>query len=366
MFNYSSDEEVVPSENAGPEVVAVPETPKAEMPEAPVIKVLILTEGGGSLGWGHLTRCLALTQGLEEAGCEWQAVVNTQGSLPSSASGPKWFQGNWQKINESAERPIRVADYVIIDSAVAPEAVYEKIHSLNPNLVVIDDNNRVKFPPCLLVNPNVYGAQMNYPEICDARVGAEYALLRQPFWDASPKTSGPVKSVLIALGGGNFQAVKKDVLKFFVATYPDFKKFVIGCGRERSSDDRKDGDPNTVFFRDIDAKRMRDVMISSDIAMSAGGQTLTELARMGVPAIAFNLVENHDRNVDAWASLGFVQKADAKDMEGSKALIKAFIDQLNQDIDGRMQMVSKAQQMVDGQGVKRLVEELIRKKAERS
>ncbi|MDO8302615.1 MAG: hypothetical protein Q7T18_05180, partial [Sedimentisphaerales bacterium] len=104
-----------------------------------MIKVLILTEGGGSLGWGHLTRCAAIAEGLEAAGCEWQGVINAQGSLPSLASGPRWFSGNWQEIDEAATRPISLADTIIIDSYLAPESVYEKIHALNPNLVVIDD-----------------------------------------------------------------------------------------------------------------------------------------------------------------------------------------------------------------------------------
>lgn len=321
-----------------------------------MLKVLILTEGGGKTGWGHLTRCLALSQGLEEAGCQWRGVVNAQGVVPSAVSGPQWVIEDWRHIHGGAKNSMCWADYVIIDSYLASAGVYEKIYTLNPNLIVIDDNNRIEYPSCILINPNIYGKQMVYPDAYRVWAGEKYILLRQPFWDVQPKTFGPLQSVLITLGGGDFQSLKNEILRFLAGEYPDLKKTVIDCGREGLSNENKDGDANTIFLRDVDANKMRDVMVASDVAISAGGQTLAELARTGVPAVAFTLAGNQRRNVEAWSTLGFVQKADEKDIDGAKILMRTFIGRGAQD---RNDIAVKVMKMVDGQGARRIVANLI-------
>jgi UDP-4-amino-4,6-dideoxy-N-acetyl-beta-L-altrosamine N-acetyltransferase len=54
---------------------------------------------------------------------------------------------------------------------------------------------------------------------------------------------------------------------------------------------------------------MRDVMLESDIAISACGQTLYELARVGVPTVAVAVAENQMNNAEGWREAGFIEYA---------------------------------------------------------
>ena len=40
------------------------------------MKVIILTEGGKDIGFGHITRCMSLYQAFEEKGIKSQFIVN--------------------------------------------------------------------------------------------------------------------------------------------------------------------------------------------------------------------------------------------------------------------------------------------------
>ena len=45
------------------------------------MKITILTEAGGNIGFGHLTRCIALYQAIEEKGYSPELIVNGDESI---------------------------------------------------------------------------------------------------------------------------------------------------------------------------------------------------------------------------------------------------------------------------------------------
>ena len=46
-----------------------------------------------------------------------------------------------------------------------------------------------------------------------------------------------------------------------------------------------------------------------DLAVSAAGQTLYELAQMGVPTIAIQVADNQKDNIEGWLKAGFIHFA---------------------------------------------------------
>ncbi len=53
---------------------------------------------------------------------------------------------------------------------------------------------------------------------------------------------------------------------------------------------------------------MKNAMIKCDIAISAAGQTLFELARIGVPTYAVQVAENQTLNMLSWKKCNFYWK----------------------------------------------------------
>ncbi len=50
-------------------------------------------------------------------------------------------------------------------------------------------------------------------------------------------------------------------------------------------------------------------MLVSDIAISSGGQTLCELARIGTPTIGICCAQNQQQNLECWRDTSFAEYA---------------------------------------------------------
>lgn len=57
---------------------------------------------------------------------------------------------------------------------------------------------------------------------------------------------------------------------------------------------------NIRFFYSLDAEHMKTLMLESDVAISAGGQTLYELASVGLPTIAIQVVDNQSEDISGF------------------------------------------------------------------
>jgi UDP-2,4-diacetamido-2,4,6-trideoxy-beta-L-altropyranose hydrolase len=101
-------------------------------------------------------------------------------------------------------------------------------------------------------------------------------------------------------------------MRFLAAGYPWFKKhIVVGSAFRNLAELESIADDNTRLIHAPDAEGMKAVMLESDIAVTSGGQTLYELARLGVPSVALAVADNQRNNVAAWEKNGFVENAGA-------------------------------------------------------
>ncbi len=98
---------------------------------------------------------------------------------------------------------------------------------------------------------------------------------------------------------------------------------------------------------------MLDIMLDSDAAISAGGQTLYELARVGVPTISIAVAENQKHNVYNWQKVGFSKFAGYWDDKSLLSNILKIIELLN-DYNIRLDMGKSGKLHVDGQGSQKI------------
>jgi spore coat polysaccharide biosynthesis predicted glycosyltransferase SpsG len=100
------------------------------------------------------------------------------------------------------------------------------------------------------------------------------------------------------------------------------------------------------------------LMSEADLAVSAGGQTLYELAATGCPAIAISVAENQDVPLAALEDAGCVRvagrMADGDVLMRLQGLLRALIG----DAESRFAMSMAGQRLVDGNGVARVLEAL--------
>jgi UDP-2,4-diacetamido-2,4,6-trideoxy-beta-L-altropyranose hydrolase len=323
------------------------------------MKVLILTEGGKNIGFGHLTRCLSLCQAFETRNHKPEFIVNGDDSIKSILHEKKFKILNWAEGEEKIRQPLKEADVVIIDSYLAGEKTYRKISDFARFSVYLDDNCRINYPPGIVINWNIYAPDLEYPmkDGVTYLLGPKYISLRKAFWNVpSKKTRKKVNHVMVTFGGDDSKNVTPKVLSFLTREYPSLKKnIIIGNAFKNFRVIEETADSNTRFFHSPDDYGMKEIMMESDVAISSGGQTLFELARTGVPPVVVVVADNQQNNVNGWEKKGFIENAgfwtDKNLMDNVAIKFQRFMD-----YHQRSQSAKIGQQLVPGNGADRILD----------
>lgn len=279
------------------------------------MKVFILTEGSKQIGLGHITRCLSLCQAFEEKGILPEFIINGDETAEEFLKGERHKILDWTFNEGKALDYVKEADIVIIDSYLAEYDFYQNISKLVKVPVYIDDNKRLDYPAGIVVNGTVFAEEMGYRQRKDIvyLLGSKYTALRKEFWEVPEKEiKGDLKNVMITFGGDDARNMTPKVLKLLCQNYQELTKNII-IGKGFQDIDKQEvetlKDSNTILTYSPDAEGMRKVMFESDVAISAGGQTLYELARMGVPTIAIAVADNQMNNIKGCQKAGFIEYA---------------------------------------------------------
>ncbi len=277
------------------------------------MKVFILTEGGKNIGFGHITRCLSLYQAFEERGIKPRFIVNGDNNTEYLLNGANYQLLNWIEKRGKLFELLKDADIAIIDSYLVDISFYNTLADLVKLPVYIDDNKRLDYPNGVVVNGNIHAETLNYPKKKGVTylLGTKYTPLRKEFWEVPEKNiKEKIEAIMVTFGGSDTKNLTPKILKFLNEKYSELKKnVIIGRAFQNIDEIKKYTDKNTNLIYYPDAKKMNETMIESDIAISAGGQTLYELARVGVPTIGVCIAKNQLESIKEWESLDFLEYA---------------------------------------------------------
>jgi len=181
------------------------------------MKIFILTEGGRKIGFGHITRCIALYEAFEKKGIKPYFIVNADNSVKALLKGKRNKIFNWLKKQDELFDLISGADIVIIDSYLAKNNLYRNISDRTKLAVYIDDNKRVNYPDGIVINGSIYAKGLGYPVTKGIThlLGTKYLALRREFWDAPRKKMGKqINSVMITFGGDDTRGMTPKILRW--------------------------------------------------------------------------------------------------------------------------------------------------------
>lgn len=325
-------------------------------------KAFIITEGGQDIGFGHITRCASLYEALKRKKINPTLIINDS-RAKELLKGKNYRIFNWLKERDKLFKIITNAEIVIIDSYLANIAFYDKVSRLVSIPVYIDDTKRLDYPKGVVVNGSVYAEEINYPkkENITYLLGARYIPLRKEFWAVpDKKIKKSIKNILITFGGNDARNITTKILDFLNREYPDLiKNVIIGRGFKNVEAIRKLKTEKTNFIFYPDVRIMKNLMVGSDVAISGGGQTLYELARVGVPTIAVAVSENQLGNVKGLQKAGFIKNIG---WWKNKALLNRLykgIEELTpyEEMAKRCEIGKK---LVDGKGAERIVSAIVK------
>jgi len=277
------------------------------------MKVFIITEGGKNIGFGHITRCLSLYQAFEEKEIIPEFVLNSDDNIEYLLKGINYQKLNWIEKRDKLFELIKGADIAIIDSYLANSSFYIQISNLVKIPVYIDDNKRLDYPKGIVVNGNIHAETLNYPKKDGMTylLGTKYTPLRKEFWEVpEKKIKEKIENIMVTFGGDDARNMTPKILRFLKKEYPKIKRnVIIGKSFNDTNEIKREADYNTKLIYHPNAKKIKESMLESDIAISAGGQTLYELARTGVPSIGICIAENQLGNIREWEKIGFLGNA---------------------------------------------------------
>jgi UDP-2,4-diacetamido-2,4,6-trideoxy-beta-L-altropyranose hydrolase len=331
--------------------------------------VVFRVETGVGVGLGHVQRCLSLALALREAGHTSHFVVSGGAAARARferlgftfsdlGAVPPGSDGDSRAVLDQIER--RVSGAVVVDSYLVDGAYIDRLRLSTAALVAIDDLVGVPPPAHIIVNAAVgveAAAYAGLDEGTQLLLGPAYALLGPEYWDTRPRVvEEVVERVLVTMGGADGQNLTPLVLAGFDSFRGSFAvDVVIGPYNAHRAEVEE-----AVCQLDRPARllsgeeSLAELMAAADVTVSAGGQTLYELAATGAPAVAVQVNENQASVVAGLAERGCVDPLILRDRDRIGPEVAGKVAALNADRGRRHKMSLAGRRLVDGQGARRV------------
>lgn len=326
------------------------------------MKVFIITEGSKNMGFGHITRCLSLYQAFEEKGILPEFIINGDNNIEYLLKNVNYQIFNWLDEKNKLFAILKDADIAIIDSYLADISFYNALSDLVKIPVYIDDNKRLGYPNGIVVNGNIHAEKLNYlkRDGLTYLLGTKYTPLRKEFWEVpEKKIKEKIESIMVTFGGDDAKNMTPKIMNLLNKEYPTLKKnIIIGKAFHNIEKIKKEIDKNTNLIYYSDAGKIRDIMLESDIDISAGGQTLHELARIGVPTIGVCVADNQLESIKKWDKIGFLEYAGLYNEDNIITEINKLLKNL-ESIKIRESKSKIGRKFIDGKGSIRIIKILL-------
>lgn len=321
--------------------------------------IALRADGGRAAGLGHVRRCLALADALSSwADCRLLLHGDDGARASVEDAGVRCLPvGSDMENTLLAARAIG-ADMLVVDSyAVSPRDLAAARPTVRL-LVAVDDTGRFPLPAHVVVN-SAPGVDPPGPQDGTSYLlGPRFALLAREFVEPPARPfRDEVRRVLLVLGGST-PAVRIAVLaRAARRAVPDAKlDIVVGPFGDDTAAVTTALAGLSGFRLRRAPESLRSLMLEADVAVTAGGVTLLEVAAAGTPAVGVCVAPNQEPNLSGFAREGACHLAGQMEDPGLPSAVEAALVGLAADSHRRRVMGERARQLVDGRGAERVAE----------
>lgn len=340
------------------------------------MKIIIRVDASTQIGTGHLMRCLALAQAWQDT--QGQPIFIMANPVPAleerlKSEGMEVIlltaePGSLADAQETAALAHQIdANWVVVDGYQFGREYQKIIKDSGLHLLFIDDYGHAKhYYADFVLNQNISADEQWYQHRephTQLLLGTRYALLRREFlqWQEWQRTVPAIaKKVLVTLGGADPDNVTLKVLQALQLVEVEELEAVVVVGGSNPHYEILEMAVQKSQFPirlERNVTNMPELMAWADVAISAGGSTCWELAFMGLPSILLILAENQRAigqklaNLQQAVNLGWHQDVTSQN-------IAETLSTLLQSTEERTKIIKVSHQIVDGQGVSRIVKSL--------
>ena len=319
------------------------------------LQILIRVDAYPEVGFGHLIRCMALAQAIEQQG----AKVHFIGQLCPSAQS--LLAGNVVMPFTNEEQASSLAkqyDGVILDSYQLNGDDIATYTQASVSLLLDDEDNRGSLAVGMLTNP-IEGKA--YQHVSGVKlIGSSYAVLRQQFCVTNFPDITTRKRILIMMGASDVAKLTLAVCELLLALgYSKRLDVIIGPAIAHADEIVSWCQLHQVnYFQNV--KNMAQRMQHCCFAVTAAGGSLFELAKAAIPCFAYAVAPNQLPAVQQGKRQGwldFEMVSNGANLDNTK--LKTYLEDTLLTPSQLVQRSQAASAAVDGQGAKRVISRFI-------
>ena len=344
-----------------------------------MFKTLFRVDAGPQVGLGHLQRCLSLATALRQldAACVFLTNENTLAGERVTRFGfdsrtvgaaESWSADDLEQTKTVASD--QKCSVIVVDSDYEGTAYLSQLRSAGFYVCAIEDVAPHPFPCQMVINGDAHAQTLPYYSTSGDTLfllGPEYSILGADFGSAPPRTvRDGVQNILVTLGGADPYNLMPRILdsldklpgRFTITaiTGPFFKNHSeVAATANRAQ--------HSVKLVDSPDSACQ-LMLEADLAVSAGGQTMYELACVGCPTIAVRVASNQDGQLQMFDEAGFARAVGCADDHSIVTAIGEEVRALLPDSKSRAAMAAAGEGLINGQGAmqvaRKILEELRR------
>ena len=297
------------------------------------MNIAIRTDSSDIIGSGHVMRCLTLANYLRKKGhniifiCKDHSNNINHNIVSNSFHVEKLEVSEQQSFNdyqswlgssqtEDAKKTLEIIHRHSVDKLVVDHYAIDKVWEKEVRcdikaLYVIDDlANRVHFCDYLLDQNYCINQELRYQNLvnedCDLFIGPQYILFRDEFNKFNKKKhDGTIKEILVYFGANDPNDETHKVIeasKLLINLNLKWT-FIIGVNYKNKKNITNSMKNVKIIEKTNEiAKLMR----SADLSVGAGGTTIWERCKMGLPSVVTILAENQREVVRSLSKEGII------------------------------------------------------------
>ena len=336
---------------------------------------IIRADGNAQIGAGHLMRCLTIAEALKQMTGTKENILflcadEASAELAASRGFPAESMGSNYRDMES-ELPFwkeRFADTgkhtILVDSYEVTSRYLGEIRQYG-TLLLLDDMQKCAYPADTVINYNVFADELVYKQLyqgCETKlcVGGSFVPVRSQFLGREYRVKDRATDILITTGGGDVDNIAGKLLQ---KIYQEDYRYHLVTGRfnPHLEELKKLAGRWSNFKLYHDVEDMAGLMCRCDLAVTAGGTTIYELAAVGVPFVCFSYAENQElltRYIGTHSVAGFAGEYHREPVEVLEH-VSTLVKELMTDREQREDYYHRERGLIDGRGAQRLAGELL-------
>jgi UDP-2,4-diacetamido-2,4,6-trideoxy-beta-L-altropyranose hydrolase len=315
-------------------------------------------DASSKIGTGHVSRCLALADGLRSGAAEIDFMcTRLEGDMVAAIERAGF------SVSEPRDDGMSPVDWLVVDHYDLDQAYEYSMRRYAKKILVIDDLANRRHECDLLLDQNLYDdMQRRYHALVPAKAtvlaGPRYALLRPEFSEArSHVTRGtPPRRIMVFFGGSDPTNETAKVLRALAKI--DLRQLsveiLVGGSNPRFAELKAIAATltNTIIMSATD--RISEMMLRADVSIGAGGSTTWERCCLGLPSLSIAVAENQVDLSSTLARRGY-QRYLGTSARVSEEMIAAAVVHLMDNYHDAATMGLRGMDLVDGLGTTRVL-----------